>query len=222
MLYPILVAAEPTLVPVPVAPKPAPVYPFATGLAAEYVHQDPEINSNNIFGGHGADSLYRAALGWKDLAGDMAVAAESIEQVRAELRRQWSGPAATRMDQAAETFHQWLSELSARLEKIVNQIYQIESAFHAASNDSVRLAEIAANRAARSKMANENFYGQYTSNIECCDEEYEAFWRRDVEAMRNYHQGVCLVLAALPSLQTPPAANAQLTVKLQPGLRAHP
>lgn len=191
----------------PAHPRSASVFVFARGHVSQYANLEPEINSDNIHRGAGCQSLTDAAGSWAHSAVQIHHTATAFKQVLTELLEQWSGPAATRLNQAAAPFHRWLSDLTLQLNQTATQINEVERAFHVASQETVRPEQIDANRDERAEVVASNPVGHDIDKIVQLDAEYDNFWTGDVDAMRKYEEQVRAVLAGLPSLQEPPPAR---------------
>ncbi|KLO25631.1 PPE family protein [Mycobacterium haemophilum] len=168
----------------------------------------PEINSHNIWGGPGADSIEDAVRAWASLRREICDLGSQFDQILLCLMDDWSGPVAIRVIDAATPFLRWLDSLDAKLFATERHIRRIGRAFFNARRDAVHPILIDANRAQVLALTRDNEFGQNNAAIAALEDEYGRYWDQDGRAMWWYRQELSNALSRLtPWQQPPPIAN---------------
>ncbi|WP_082129314.1 PPE family protein [Mycobacterium haemophilum] len=164
----------------------------------------PEVNSANIFGGPGPDSMYAAANKWAKLADQMAYAPGLFGEVLSLLNEKWSGPAAMQMAQAAAPYRAWLTTLIRQITETAAVAFRIMDAYAAACKAAVDPDDIDYNREQRMALIASQRFGEYAEAIAQLDAEYLKFWAEDAMTMETYAAEVLDALSELTPWQQPP------------------
>ena len=175
----------------------------------------PEINSANIWGGPGADSIEEAVRAWTSLRMEIWHLKSSFNQILHYLTDEWSGPAAIQVIDAATPFLRWLYYLEDKLYATERHLRYFADAFLGARHDVVRPELIDANRAQILALSKDNEFGLNNAAIAARDEEYADYWDQDGEAMRWYRHTLAAVVKKLAPW-TPPPPIATNTGLAQP------
>ncbi|ALL56303.1 PPE family protein [Mycobacterium haemophilum] len=172
----------------------------------------PEVNSANMYAGAGADSMYAAANDWQDLASELNIAATGFDGVFCALQREWLGPTAIRMAEAALPYKWWLWAVWRHVIVSAKQTLILAEAYEAAFEMTVPPEYIAWNRAELQTLIADNAFGQNVAAIAGLEEQYDEFWAQDVEAMDTYATRALDALSAVTPFKTAP----QITGELRP------
>ncbi|WP_245847419.1 PPE family protein [Mycobacterium szulgai] len=167
----------------------------------------PEINSARMYAGVGAAPLAAAAQAWDGLAAELGSAAELYAMVVAELvTRQWVGPSAVSMAEAAASYLSWLNATAGLAAQTAGQLRSAVAAYEAAYVATVPPAEIEVNRALLAALVATNVFGQNSSAIAATETQYGQMWAQDGAAMYSYAGASAAATTLTPF--TAPAQNA--------------
>ncbi|MCV7341354.1 PPE family protein [Mycobacterium haemophilum DSM 44634] len=177
----------------------------------------PEINSHNIWGGPGADSIEDAVQAWTSLRKEMWDLKRSFSQMLHCLKDNWSGPAAQQVIDAATLFLRWLYYLDGKIYETERLTRYVADAFVDARHNVVHPELIDTNRAEVLALINDNELGQNNAAIAALEDEYGRYWDQDGRAMLWYRQTLSAAVKKLtPWRQPPPIATN--TGLVQPAL----
>jgi PPE-repeat protein len=179
----------------------------------DYSVLPPEINSGRMYAGPGAGSLVTAAAAWDSLATELHSTAAQYSAVISNLTAaRWTGPSATAMATAAQTYVTWLHNTAALAEQTAGQASAAASAHAAALAAHVPPAAIAANRSLLVALIAHNYFGQYTAAIGETERQYAQMWAQDATAMHGYARSSAaasgLTPFSQPTQNTNPTAQA--------------
>lgn len=156
-------------------------------MVVDYSLLPPEVNSGRMYAGPGAGSLVTAAAAWDALAAELYSAAAQYNAVISGLTAaRWTGPSATAMATAAQTYVTWLRDTAAAAEQTAGQAKAAASAHAAALAAHVPPPVIASNRALLAALVAHNYFGQYSAAIAEAERQYAQMWAQDATAMHGY------------------------------------
>lgn len=156
-------------------------------MVVDYGLLPPEVNSGRMYAGPGAGSLVTAAAAWDALAAELYSAADQYNSVISGLTvARWTGPSATAMATAAQTYVTWLHNTAAVAEQTAGQAKAAASAHAAALAAHVPPPVIASNRALLAALVAHNYFGQYSAAIGETERQYAQMWAQDATAMHGY------------------------------------
>jgi PPE-repeat protein len=179
-------------------------------MVLDYSLLPPEVNSGRMYAGPGAGSLLAASAAWDSLAAELHSAAAQYSSVISGLTAaRWTGPSATAMAAAAQTYVTWLHNTAALAEQTAGQAKAAASAHAAALAAHVPPPAIAANRSLLAALIAHNYFGQYTAAIGETERQYAQMWAQDAAAMHGYSRSSAAASGLTPFSQ--PAQNTNPT-----------
>lgn len=156
-------------------------------MVVDYSLLPPEINSGRMYSGPGSGSLLIAAEAWDSLAAELYSAAAQYRSVLSGLTAtQWTGPSATAMAAAGQTYVTWLVDAAVQAEQTAGQAKAAAGAHASALAAHVPPPAIAANRSLLAALIAHNYFGQYSAAIGETERQYAQMWSQDATAMQSY------------------------------------
>lgn len=186
----------------------------------DYLTQSPEVNSDLMYAGAGPDPMYAAVITWQNLANQVDNAAVTFADVLGMLLKEWTGPTAIQMFQAAAPFPLWLAGLAQQIRHTGAQLDCVYQAYCVAYKKTVAPQTIATNREELAKLTKANLLGLRDAEIQALEDEYSQYWAQDIEAMQIYEVTVNLALVGLPSWARPPGVAVEGEGAVPPGVKA--
>ncbi|MEB4208702.1 PPE family protein [Mycobacterium sp. 94-17] len=158
----------------------------------------PEANSALMYSGPGAGSMMRAAAAWETLAARLATAAAEYRAVSPQLA---ACPKGRALVEAATRHVDWLDAVAARSGQAATQLAAAAGAHQSAFAATVPPQAIAGNRTRRLSLVSANCLGQHSAAIANADNEYEAMWAQNADAMHAYAQSAAaaVTLSVFPA-----------------------
>ncbi|WP_085672524.1 PPE family protein [Mycobacterium szulgai] len=185
----------------------------------DYGALPPEINSARMYAGVGAAPLAAAAQAWDGLAAELGSAAELYATVVAELvTRQWVGPSAVSMAEAAASYLSWLNATAGLAAQTAGQLRSAVAAYEAAYVATVPPAEIELNRALLAALVATNVFGQNSAAIAATETQYGQMWAQDGAAMYSYAGASAAATTLTPFTAPPPGTNPAAALDVAPAL----
>lgn len=173
----------------------------------EFITLPPEVTSELIHSGPGAQSLLEASVVWRRLGTDLEETAASYSAELASLAADWHGPSPLAMIQAAAPYLTWMRATAQQCQQLALAAEAAAAAFGSTLAAVVPPATISANRAQLAQLLATNGFGRNLAAIAEIEAQYQNMWVNNSSAMLRYQVASAQATTLSQFVSPPPIAD---------------